>query len=112
MKLLQRIAYLGLGISVWLGAAAACAEAPGIYYSWRELDTGLSQCLGRAESAINTQGLENVQIDENTVAGRSEEATALFICVPSGEGTLVMVVVSSVNDEAAVALREALKANF
>jgi hypothetical protein len=99
-----------------LGATAATAVAqatpPGVYYSWRVLDTSVEQCLDRAANALVNQQLENIQADDSSVAGRSDVATAVFICMDQSAVTTVMVIVSSEDEAAAVRLRESLKTSF
>lgn len=93
-------------------ASPALAEPPGVYYSWRALDTSVPQCLDQAEQALTSQELEPVQSDDISVAGRSEDTTAVFVCLDNGTSTTVMVIVASSDDEQAYDLREALKASF
>ncbi|MBD0268856.1 MAG: hypothetical protein ICV77_11260 [Cyanobacteria bacterium Co-bin8] len=112
MALLHRIASAALGLGILSVATAAQAEAPGVYYSWRALDVNVSQCLSRASQALAGQDLEDVQTDLNSVGGRTEETTAIFVCLEDQQSTTVMVIVSGANEEAAVSLREALKAGF
>lgn len=111
MVLLQRMAAGVLGLGVFT-AAAAQAEAPGVYYSWRALDTTVSQCLDRANQALTDQSLQDIQTEGNSVAGRNDESTAIFVCLEDSQATTVMVIVASENDDAAVNLRETLKSIF
>ena len=104
---------------VSLGAIALAtpvqAQAPGIYYSWRSLTTDLTQCLVRSEAALAETELAGIVVDGNSVSGRTETATALFIClenVEAVEEVTVMLIVSSDDEDAAIVLREALKENF
>lgn len=112
MALLQRIAAGALGLGVFTSMATARAEAPGVYYSWREFDTTTAQCLDRANQALNSQELQDIQADGNSVAGRNDDATAVFVCLEGQTATTVMVIVAATYDEAAVNLREALKSAF
>lgn len=93
-------------------ASPAQAEPPGVYYSWRALETPVAQCIDQAEQALASQDLEPVQSDDISVAGRSEDTTAVFVCLDNGTFTTVMVIVASSDDEQAYDLREALKAAF
>lgn len=96
-------------------ATAAQADPPGIYYSWRAMTTDVNQCLSQAESALESQNLTPVQTDAISIAGQSDEATAVFVCMESPSeftATTVMVIVSSADDDQAIALREALKQAF
>lgn len=93
-------------------AAAAQAEPPGVYYSWRETDISLPQCIRRAEAALQEEDLENILADSTSIAGRSGDMTAVFICLEHQNSTTVMVVVAGQDDAQAVRLREALKASF
>ncbi|HEY9764484.1 MAG TPA: hypothetical protein V6D07_18295 [Trichocoleus sp.] len=112
MALLKRIAAGVVGLGVLASAAIARAEAPGVYYSWRELETTSPQCLDRANQALTGQELRDIRTDGNSIAGRNDEATAVFVCLQGQAGTTVMVIVAATNDEAAVNLREALKLAF
>lgn len=105
-------AVMGAGL-LTTTAAVARAEAPGVYYSWRSLDTNVSQCLTQAQAALQTQSLDNIEVVSNSIAGRSDVATAVFVCLENPDtSTTVMVIVSSVDDQVAVDLREALKSAF
>jgi hypothetical protein len=102
-------ALAGLGLAT---ATAAQAEPPGIYYSWRETEISVSQCIRRAEAALEGEGLENILADPTSIAGRSEDVTAVFICMEHSDSTTVMVIVAGEDDAQAVRVREALKAMF
>lgn len=100
-----------------LGLAAATPALPtgppGVYYAWQVLDMDTAQCLVQSRQALASQGLEPVQNDATSVAGRSEAVTALFVCLENPPAvTTVMVVVASDDDDQALALREALKLAF
>jgi hypothetical protein len=112
MALLQRIASAAVGLGILGAATVAQAEAPGLYYSWRALDGGVAQCLSRAGEALASQDLQDIQADANSVGGRTEEVTALFVCLEEAQSTMVMVIVSGTDEEAAIDLREALKVAF
>ncbi|HEY9738148.1 MAG TPA: hypothetical protein V6D06_17775 [Trichocoleus sp.] len=118
------MAAVSLGLSLSMVATAARAEAPGVFYSWRALDTGVAQCLDQATQALESQSLAEIQADGNSVGGRTDETTAIFVCLEdsqssgqtnpqtSAPSTTVMVIVAGTSDDEAVALREALKAAF
>ena len=101
-----------VGLGSLAVAAAAQAEPPGVYYAWRAMDTNVSQCLNQAEQALESQDLTTVQTDDISIAGRSEDSTAVFVCLENTDATTVMVIVASTDDDQALALREALKAEF
>lgn len=103
-----------VGMGVLAVATTARAEAPGIYYSWRTLETNVPQCIDRASQALSTQNFQDIRTESNSIAGRTEDTTAVFICFGDAttSATTVMVIVSSEDDETAVTLREALKASF
>jgi hypothetical protein len=105
------VALAGLGITAMAGAAQE-VDPPGVYYSWRALQANVNQCLDRAANALASQSLDSIQADDTSVAGRSEEATAVFICMENTASTTVMVIVSSADEEEALTLREALKTSF
>jgi hypothetical protein len=100
------------GLGCLVEVAPAQAEAPGVYYAWRSVNISVNRCLTQATAALNGQSLQAVASEGNSVSGRTEDATALFVCLDEGEATTVMVVVSSTNDETAFNLREALKTAF
>jgi hypothetical protein len=103
------------GGAILATATAAQADPPGIYYSWRAMATDVNQCLNQAENALESQNLTPVQTDAISMAGQSEDTTAVFVCMDSpGEvtATTVMVIVSSADNDQAIALREALKLAF
>lgn len=88
----------------------ARAETPAVYYSWRSLTVEPSDCMAQARSALSDQRLFDIQTIDNSVSGRTETATAVIVCLEQGlENSTLMVVVSSLDDEAAIALRDALK---
>ena len=99
---------LGLGL-----AGAAQANPPGMHYAWQTVTIDTAQCLDMARQALLSEGLEPVQNDATSVAGRSPTVTALFVCAEDPvKTTTVMLVVASTDDTAALALREALKLAF
>ena len=103
------------GGAILAAAGAAQAEPPGIYYSWRAMTTSVAQCLDQAENALESQDLAPVQTDAISIAGQSDEATAVFVCMESPSeftATTVMVIVASADNDQAMALREALKQAF
>ncbi|MBE7382178.1 MAG: hypothetical protein F6J95_012280 [Leptolyngbya sp. SIO1E4] len=98
--------------SLFVGVSPAEAQAPGLYYSWRSINTDTVGCIDRATTALNTQELENIQVEGNSISGTTENATAVFVCLEDADTTTVMIMVSSVDDENAFALRESLKGAF
>jgi hypothetical protein len=102
------MAALTLGLVA--AAAPAQAESPAVYYSWRRLAVEPADCLIQARTALDNQRLFNIQTVDNSVSGQTETATAVMVCLEQGlEQSTLMVVVSSLDDDAAIALREALK---
>ncbi|NJL44733.1 MAG: hypothetical protein HC922_01270 [Leptolyngbyaceae cyanobacterium SM2_3_12] len=97
-------------------ATAVRAEPPGVFYSWRATNTDVPQCITQAEEALMAQNLTAIQADATSVAGRSEDITAVFICldnaVSTPASTTVMIIVAGTDDEQTVAMREALKTSF
>ncbi|MGB5971837.1 MAG: hypothetical protein WBG38_00885 [Nodosilinea sp.] len=101
----------GLGLAANISAAQAAP--PGVHYAWQALDINTAQCLRQAQQALESQGLEPIQNDAISLAGRSETVTAMFVCMENAAAvTTVMVVVASNDDAEALALREALKRAF
>ncbi|MBD2231256.1 hypothetical protein [Phormidium tenue] len=101
------------GLGLMATTSVAQAAPPGVHYAWQVLGINTAQCLGQARQALESQGLEPMQNDATSVAGRSETVTAMFVCLESQPATTtVMVVVASDDDEQALALREALKQAF
>jgi hypothetical protein len=86
------------------------AETPAMYYSWRSLTIEPADCVVQARSALLDQRLFNIQTVDNSVSGQTETARAVIVCLEQGlENSTIMVVVSSLDEEAAIALRDALK---
>ncbi|MFE4106390.1 hypothetical protein [Almyronema epifaneia] len=113
MNRLNTLASTMMGLSAI--ALPVQAESPGVYYSWRSLETDITQCLVRSEAALAESGLVGIAVDGNSVSGRAEAATAVFICLENVEALetiTVMLVVASNEDESALTLREALKRAF
>lgn len=109
---------LSIGLTggvILASAAAAQADPPGIYYSWQAMTTDVNQCLNQAENALASQNLTPVQTDAISIAGQSDDSTAVFVCMEAPDGaayTTVMVIVASADNDQALALREALKQAF
>ena len=101
-----------VGVSLLTWGTLVKAEAPGIYYSWRSIDADITGCIDRATTALNTQELENIQVEVNSISGSTENATAVFVCLENTGSTTVMIMVSSTDDDTAFELREALKDIF
>ncbi len=111
MTYLRTTLLTGLGLVATISATQAAP--PGMHYAWQVLGIDTTQCLSQARQALESQGLEPVQNDAISVAGRSETATAMFVCIENPPATTtVMVVVASDDDAQALALREALKQAF
>lgn len=91
----------------------ARADAPSVYYAWRILDGTPADCTEQARLALEGESLQQVQTAGTSASGQSADATAVVVCLEQDlDTTTVMVVVSSLNEEAALALREALKDRF
>jgi hypothetical protein len=104
---------IGLGlVGLTLGATAAQAEPPGVYYAWQTLTGDTAQCLNRANQALSRQNLTLFQTDPSSIAGQSDAVTAVFVCLQNPGNTTVMMIVASEDEPQAMALREALKTSF
>ena len=103
------VAVTGLSVATPM---VALAEPPGVFYSWRESEISVADCVRRGETALASEGLENISGDTTSVAGRSEDVTAVFICLDHADSTTVMIVVAGEDDTQAVRVRESLKARF
>jgi hypothetical protein len=103
---------LGMVAMASVANSAVKAEPPGIYYSWRAMNTNVTECIGQASQALESQNLNPIQTDAISIAGRSADTTAVFVCMESSDSTMVMVIVASSDDDQALALREALKQVF
>lgn len=101
-----------IGIGLAFAAAPARAQSPGLYYAWRSLDGPVTACIDRSTTALTNQALNNIQVEGNSVAGTTENATAVFVCLDNVESTTVMIMVSSTDDDVAFELREVLKDSF
>jgi len=102
-------AVIGLSVTTPM---VALAEPPGVFYSWRESEISVADCIRRGEAALEAEGMENISGDTTSVAGRSADVTALFVCLDHANSTTVMIVVASEDDTQAVRVRESLKATF
>lgn len=103
------------GISVGLVVAAAGsarAQSPGLYYAWRSIDGDAAACIERATTALTNEALDNIQVEDNSVAATTEDSTAVFVCLENSTETTVMIMVSSTDDDTAFTLREMLKEGF
>lgn len=90
-------------------------QSPGVYYSWRALDTTTEQCLERSQQALTAEQIGEIQQVDNSVAGRTTDTTVVFVCLPNAENiesTTVMVIVAGQDDQTALDLRSALQAAF
>ncbi|WP_008316409.1 hypothetical protein [Leptolyngbya sp. PCC 6406] len=102
-----------LGLSLLGLASPVRAEAPGVYYAWRSLAVSPIACATQARQALESQALQNIQTEGNSVSGQSANATAVFVCLEQDiDITTVMLFVSSPSDDDAFTLREALKDRF
>lgn len=110
--LLRRCFAVGTGIAALILTSPAQAEAPGVYYAWRDVEGDQAECIARSEQAMISQALLDISMQDNTVAGRTNDSTAVFICLNQGATTTIMVIVASDNEDAALTLREALKQAF
>jgi hypothetical protein len=90
----------------------ALAEPPGVFYSWRESEISVADCVRRGEAALEAEGMDNISGDTTSVAGRSEDVTAVFVCLDHANTTTVMIVVAGADDTQAIRVRESLKATF
>lgn len=103
---------LALGTGLALAALPARAQSPGLYYAWRSVEIDVAACLDRSTTALTNEGLTNIQVEGNSVAGTLEDSTAVFVCLQNPEAITVMIMVSSTNDDTAFTLRETLKESF
>ena len=109
----QTLLMAGLGWAAIGPAAQGAAAPPGVHYAWQTLTINTAQCLELARQALASQGLDPVQTDGTSVAGRSETVTAVFVCAENPTAvTTVMVVVASDDDRQAINLLDALKLAF
>ncbi|TVQ08877.1 MAG: hypothetical protein EA368_10675 [Leptolyngbya sp. DLM2.Bin27] len=107
------LALLTAGLGLAMTGPAALADPPGVYYAWQVAPINTAHCLTLARQALAAEGLEPLQTDATSMAGRSEAVTAMFVCVENPtDVTTVMLVVASPDDEAALALRAALQLAF
>ncbi|MGD1858550.1 MAG: hypothetical protein ACFB0E_01090 [Leptolyngbyaceae cyanobacterium] len=103
---------LAMGLGLACAAWPAQAQSPGLYYAWRLINGDTMACLDRAAAVLTNQELSNIQVEGNSVAGTTEDSTAVFVCLENAGSTTVMIMVSSTDDDMAFALRETLKENF
>mgnify|MGYP001800667197 CR=1 FL=1 len=112
----MKLSHVGSAIAIASAMAfsglPARAQSPCLYYALRSIDQDVPTCIDRSTAALTNQGLNDIQIEGNSVAGTTEEATAVFVCLDNQETTTVMIMVSSNNDDIAFQLRETLKQVF
>ncbi|PSN17609.1 hypothetical protein C7271_16810 [filamentous cyanobacterium CCP5] len=115
------LAFLGLGVAMGLPAVAqplpseATSQPPGVYYSWRDLATEPAECLARSQQALNAVDIGDIQQVDNSIAGRTEDSTVVFVCIPNQANpaiTTVMVIIAGQDDQASLDLRSDLQAAF
>ncbi len=112
MAILRTGTLLAIGTGLALATLPARAQSPGLYYAWRTIDADLITCLDRSTTALTDEGLGNIQVEGNSVAGTTEDSTVVFVCLDNPDVMTVMIMVSSTNDDTAFDLRETLKATF
>lgn len=104
---------IAVGASMVMTALPARAQSPGLYYAWRSLDGDVATCINRSSAALTAGELNDIQIEGNSVAGTTDNATAVLVCLDNiDETTTVMIMVSSNDDAAALDLRETIKELF
>ncbi|MDB9529189.1 hypothetical protein PN498_24570 [Oscillatoria sp. CS-180] len=103
---------IAIGASIAFSGLPARAQSPGLYYAWRSINDDVMVCLDRSTAALSSQGVGNIQVEGNSVAGTTDEATAVFVCLDNADATTVMIMVSSNDDDIAFDLRETLKTVF
>lgn len=107
--MMHRLWSAGLGLGVTLATVLpASAEPPGIHYSWAELDVTVPQCLQRAQQVSEGQALVLLGRSDTSIAAGTADLTAVFLCLEQPAATLVVVMVSSTDDDIAVTTRNAL----
>jgi hypothetical protein len=100
------------GASILAASLPARAQSPNLYYAWRSLDGDVATCINRSSAALAAGELSNIQVEGNSVAGTTEAATAVLVCLDNLDSTTVMIMVTSNDDAIALNLREALKELF
>ncbi|NEQ46445.1 MAG: hypothetical protein F6K00_24035 [Leptolyngbya sp. SIOISBB] len=112
MAILRIGTLLAVGTGLALATSPARAQSPGLYYAWRAVDADLITCIDRSTTALADEGLSNIQVEGNSVAGTTEDSTAVFVCLENPNAMTVMIMVSSTDDDTAFTLRETLKESF
>ncbi|MEM1279456.1 MAG: hypothetical protein AAGG53_05390 [Cyanobacteria bacterium P01_H01_bin.152] len=103
---------LAISTGLTLATSPVQAQSPGLYYAWRSINADLMTCLDRSTAALAEEGLGNIQVENNSVAGTTEDSTAVFVCLENPDAMTVMIMVSSTDDDTAFTLRETLKELF
>lgn len=104
-----------VGFGTLAEAQVETSSQPGVYYSWRALQTTVEQCLQRSQQALSSENVGEIQQIDNSVAGRTDSSTVVFVCLPQqtqSQTTTVMMIVAGQDDQAAIELRAALQAAF
>ena len=82
--------------------ASKALSYPALYYRFRQLSVGPSDCLYYAKNAINQVGLQNVGSDRFGSGGNTNSARTFITCIRlpksgacGGDGSMVMFVAAS-----------------
>ena len=94
------VATLILG-SLIVAAQPAAAQRPYMWWASRVVNApGVNTCLSIAETAMNGQGLYDVQRDAAGVAGVTEQSYAIITCVEGSNQRMTAVIMVASNDRA------------
>jgi hypothetical protein len=94
------IATLVLGSLVFAPLPAA-AQRPYLWWATRTINAnGVNTCLSIAQTAMNGQGLHDVQRDAVGVAGVTEKSYAIITCVAGSNQRVTAVIMVASNDRA------------
>jgi hypothetical protein len=88
-------------ISLVFTALPAAAQRPYLWWSSRIVNApGVNTCLSIAETAMNRQGLHDVQRDAVGVGGVTQTSYAVITCVEGANQRMTAVIMVAGNDRA------------
>lgn len=110
MKALMLTCSVAMQFAVLMPIAGA--QVPFLSHAVKSFDTraqNLDQCVAAAESALNAEGLEDMQFIANGVTGRSQDVVVSAVCIQQQRHVAIMLTVAGNDAEQTRVVKEALK---
>ena len=112
-KLIRIQAVCLITVGLMYASVAEAQVAPAVQWGEMDLQTSLSNCLGRAKKAYFDAGVQKTQIAGWLVDGEKGSANVLVSCTPLASSTSHLVVVTTSSDsKAAELLRNDIRARI